>query len=398
LFAIIYHYVCEKYVGLQWPYNTFLFMPGDRFNDFFNTINFSKLLKNGEFVYNQSMWNPYMPFMNWVCLLFAFGNNYVNFIMYTLILITFFATYLFVNIYKENKNKIEALFITVILLLTSYPLIFLIDRGNLEGLVSIFIGLFLYFYVKNKYFIASIILALCVSLKPFAIVFIVLFLSDKKIKETLYFGVFSAIFTIGSLAFLPLGLAENFKYWLVDLNRYDEIYVKGFGGAMYGHTPYNVLHILNSKIGFTGDISMLKKFYFAFAIISFIIIIIYIVKYEKYFWRKVFLLTLSMVWMPFISNDYTLISLCYPLVLYFTCEETTMSSIYNKYIVILSALIMIPKQYFTIVPKGQSPSLLSTYGISTFISPILILILLIVMLYYGFLENNKLHKYGKVNK
>ena len=42
--SVIFHCILGFYKGFVYPYNTFLFIPADRFNDFFNTYNHSKQL------------------------------------------------------------------------------------------------------------------------------------------------------------------------------------------------------------------------------------------------------------------------------------------------------------------------------------------------------------------
>jgi hypothetical protein len=36
--AVFYHYILNRYYGLGYPLNTFLFLPSDHFNDFYNVV------------------------------------------------------------------------------------------------------------------------------------------------------------------------------------------------------------------------------------------------------------------------------------------------------------------------------------------------------------------------
>ena len=42
--AVFYHYTMGAYLGNQQPLNSFLFKPNDKFNDFWNMVNFIKEL------------------------------------------------------------------------------------------------------------------------------------------------------------------------------------------------------------------------------------------------------------------------------------------------------------------------------------------------------------------
>lgn len=65
-----------------------------------------------------------------------------------------------------------------------YPLIFALDRANLEGLMWAITGLGLCFLLRGRYYAAAIFIGLSASIKPFAILFLLLLLVRRRYKET----------------------------------------------------------------------------------------------------------------------------------------------------------------------------------------------------------------------
>jgi hypothetical protein len=64
-----------------------------------------------------------------------------------------------------------------------YPLLFAMDRANLEGLVWAITGIGLCFLLRQRYSAAAMWIGLSASIKPFAILFILILLGRRKYKE-----------------------------------------------------------------------------------------------------------------------------------------------------------------------------------------------------------------------
>lgn len=114
------------------------------------------------------------------------------------------------NIFYKNNNKTQLL-LAVMLLLTSYPVLFTFERGNLSIVTMIFLTLTLLFWDRSKK-VALIFVALLVSLKLINVIFIV-FLFGRTRKELFYFAFTFATIQIVTLFAFKLfgsGLLINF--------------------------------------------------------------------------------------------------------------------------------------------------------------------------------------------
>lgn len=362
--GVVYHYILGSYFSLGFPYNTFLFTPMDKFNDFFNTIKFSEYLLKNESVYGHSMWNAYMPFSNIILLPFALINSKISLIIYIAIVVIGFYFILWVILKKIILDKLELLIITTLLTLLSYPLLFLLDRGNIEGITFFLIALFLVLYKKKYFLIASLILAILVNIKPFPIVFIALFFWDKKYKEITLTVVFTIFIFILSLQLLPGEILITLKSYLKELKIYDSHYVEDIWGIQYSHTLYIPLQVLSKIIPNFKQI--LKIIYFIFATGVFTYGVGLIKKYEVKYWMKVLFLVLCMIGLPFASADYTLIHLYFPILLFFIEKG---SELYDQKINVVLALLIIPKQYY----------IMKIISLAMVINPILIFILFVLI-------------------
>jgi len=149
LISVFYHYVMGSYLGLGYPFNTFLCGPNDKFGDFFNIYFRSK----GS---NLSTEWPFFnaPPMGYLIIYpFTILEPSVSFILFLLIFVIFIFYISTKNLNDSNKlyrfrNVFAFSFLT-------YPCIFLIDRGNVEALAFIFIYLFVFCYQDKRFVIST---------------------------------------------------------------------------------------------------------------------------------------------------------------------------------------------------------------------------------------------------
>lgn len=374
--AIIYHYVVMGAVfGCGWPLNSFLCKPEDRFGDFYCIVTVVHALVNSnpEGI-NMHLMTPVMPGYVWIPILLWIFDKCLALKIFILTIITFIFVYLFKSIKMIGGSIKYSILMSALVVLTSYPLLFLIDRGNFEGIQFILLTLFTYLYINEKYKTSILMLALACCMKPFAIVFLVLFLSRDKFKYIGLFVVEAAAIVWLSFGFLPGGFKYNLINLLVGLSYYDKIMVLGPKGILFNHTMYTPVYLINSILNFCNPLT-LKKTYLIYALILFLGITFFIIKYETYLWRKIFLLYLCMIGLPYISANYTLVHLYVPAMLFFQYCEEEKSSKDNKYalwITLFLAFLMIPKEYF-------SGSIIKA-GISILVNPVLIYILAIILI------------------
>ncbi len=364
ILAVVFHYFQNSYLGQPYPYSTFLFTPLDRFADFFVLYRVNLDL------------NPYLehacaqyPFTNLLFVGFSRLPEGPAFGIYILLSIVSFSYLVF--IYLKNQptpNKI-------ILAFLSYPFLFTIDRGNVEGLLYVVLALFLLSFRKNRFTLSAILLGLAGAMKIYPLIFAPLFLLQKRYKET---GILILTFLLANL--LPLflfkgGFFANLQFILLGSNFVNPIYDLFLGSEAFiqrGVSLFTLFKILLIELGWINwlNMEMFLKGYFIFIALLAIPYLWYTFFIEKTFWKQVALLTFGMLLFPHISADYKLIHLFLPLLLFLTDPPTRHDRVYW----IAFGLLLIPKAYF-LLPDIQSDS--GTTDISIGV-PLNILILLIL--------------------
>ena len=388
MMAIIYHFFLGYFFGLGWSFNTFLFRPDDRFMDFFNTMRDGRAVLAGEPNIGAEYY-PFTPGYIWMTYIFKGYSNFMGLVLYLATIVLFFGGFIFkkINAIPSITTR-NAIIATCLIVLTSYPVLFLVDRGNQEGLQFVLLVLFLLSFSSKSYLMSAFWLVLAFCMKPFALVFAVMYLSRDKWKYIAVFIFGICLATWITFSVVPGGFIHNLHSMLVGYQNYDEVYVLGAGGAQFNHTIYTPIWFANMIYGWVDPIQ-LKNLYFLAMTSIFLGLTYYVVLFEMVLWRKIFVLCLAMVGLPFISADYTLIHLYIPAVLMFqsyNAEADDKTKSYYKIITILLALLMIPKQYLSgfVVP----------IGVSVIINPILIYMLLFVLVKFGLDERKRLIQIG----
>lgn len=344
--AVIYHYVLGFYLNFTWPYNSFLFTPEDKFMDFYHSWIMGRDIFAGSNPYVNEFPFNYFPFAAFAILPFSFGNWYVGLVIFSLLIIAVFGWFLYQTIKGfKNYNLFEKVGCVILLTITSYPLLFVLDRGNNEGLLFMFLCFFIYFYKKGRFLLSIIPLALAISMKLYPLVFVVLLISDKRYKETIFCVLLSLGVTLSSLLLMKGNIFFSVIEFMKDLHLFKVVYIIGNSGANYNHSLFNFFKgVYLYYLPITKDLNIFSSLYTILAFIIFGLIALYIIFAEKKLWRKTALLVLSMILLPYVSFDYTLIHIYIPLMLFINSDEKISKS--NLAVCILFGLLIIPKHYF----------------------------------------------------
>jgi putative copper resistance protein D len=85
--------------------------------------------------------------------------------------------------FLRTENRIDYVRNVFVFAFLTYPFLFNIDRSNFECLLFVHQALFIYFYTRKKYLLSSIFLSFAVAMKAYPVIFLLLFIADKKFKE-----------------------------------------------------------------------------------------------------------------------------------------------------------------------------------------------------------------------
>lgn len=332
----------------KYPFNTFLFDPADRFNDLFNMIKICS--QNSPYITSFSFPSNYFPVANTIFYIFSLLSNKV--ILLSVFLGIFIVTYgkLIITIFKASIHS--NLLNLIIIFFFSYPIFFNVDRLNIEIYNFLFCLLWLYFNNKGKTWLSIIFLSLSISLKLYTGVFVILYLKDKKYKETAIICLIVGIASLLSLITFKGGVGNNIQAMLIALKNFTIAY-SGTTGLHYNlsllgliKVLYNILIILLHKSKDSANsINNILPIYTVMAFIMFLAVIFIIFKRNLPKWMNLFLLTAVLILFPNVSFDYKLIFIYLPLIYYLKEKnKNTYDNVYN----IGFACLLIPHNYIVL--------------------------------------------------
>jgi hypothetical protein len=367
--AVAFHYLMGSF-GCTYPKNTFLFSPDDRFMDLFNILRGCQ---------DRDPYNPdrigyiggYFPLAYFVGYLLSLIRPWViSFALYSLAFVAFFwvcnAKHLKLGGDRAGSDFPNALIFTFL----TYPFAFVIDRANFDMLMFSLLVLFMICYRRRNYWPAGALLAVTIAMKVYTGVFLALFLADKRYKEAIFTGLLVVALTAASLAALNGGLVANWHKWMVEVPKAYDIGVAHGSIIRFSSSLYTMIVTsgalladvhLNANAVFNTAYSLAAAGLFAAATVY-----LWFVKRPP--WKKVCLLTILMILLPYSSGDYRLLFLFVPIWLY--VNDQTRSR-YDPWYCLLFGALLIPKNYDTLV---------SDLNICMLINPPLLAALLFVLL------------------
>jgi hypothetical protein len=328
--SVGYHYWQGAYAGRAYPYNTFLFLPSAYSSDFTDVVREGASLDP----YRQYGSAQY-PLLVIVGYVFSLIPNH-SYPIYLLLLGSLFFALSAALLWFDNWwTSVTHIFIIAFL---SYPFLFAVDRGNFELLVSVCLLAFVFFFTRKHYLVSAVALSFAVALKFFPVVFLVLFLRERKYREAIASLVASAVLTLASLLLLKGGLAANAPYLLHGSNLLGDNYVQR------GVSLLTLLKIISFESGlFQGiDPTRFLRYYVLGASLAGVLMCAYVWARERVLWKQTAVLTSAMLLLPHISADYRLLHVFVPLYLFVNCKtRSKLDALYLS----LFGLLLIPKDY-----------------------------------------------------
>ena len=353
-----------------YPNATFLFKPEDRFNDFMHMVNTCKNLDP----YNLSnIWpSVYFPVSNlFFYLVYVGAGKHM-----TLAMIIFAAVFLLVFLYLVTRSQVFSSYQKAILFLVcliSYPMLFSLDRLNLELYVFLFVYLFVHFYAQKRMLPAVIFISLAISMKLYPAVFLVLFLKNRQFKAITSTALLTMAMTMGSLALFAGTMQSNVLLLWTVMNRFNDFLFSMNGlqhsVSMFGVFKIPLLAFCHFALGLnTGESHVFSNAFLRIPYLVFVVAYVssiawFIVRIERVFWKQVCLIVSIILLLPHISGDYKLLFILMAALLFL---EGAMQEKNRLRYVALFALLLIPNGYFYLEDD---------VSIAVLINPLLILLL-----------------------
>jgi hypothetical protein len=366
---VMYHYILAQYLELGFPYNTFLASSQVKFTDFFNVYYQMKGINPG--------WNFLIaPPVGYLVLYpFTFFNPQWAF---TLFLSLFFLPFAYWNARNlASPDRITHLQNVFVFSFLPYPVLFALDRGNVETLSFLFVFLFISFYRKQRWVWSILFLSLGIYLKMTPAVFLVLFLGEKRFKEILITLALTLLLYVTGILWFPGSFGDNLHALVNNLKMYQEIYVIGPEGWAFGHSLFGLLkviyqHLAPSDFENLLNIQRLSTIYFWGAMIIFVLVALYFVWGKEELWKKITLLVFAMNLLPHVSGDYKLLYVFIPLYL-FLGQKGSIED--DMAFCLIFGLLLIPKTYYPMNPSGLN--------IGVVLNPLIMLVGMLLILGKG---------------
>jgi hypothetical protein len=345
--ASVFHFIINKTIlGYSYPYDTFLCINTIRFTDYFNY--YSSTCELNPYFTKFWLHSNYYPFMNVFMYPFTLIPWEISMVLYFSIFILFL---LYFNYsYLKTESKSETFINIIILSFLTYPVLFLLDRANLEGWIFIFIGASVLMYYKEKYLLSAIFVALATSMKGFPAVFLLMFIADKRYREAMISLLIVVALTFISLLFHHGGYFQNLAFVMngfnLDADRvfkqvtdYSNNFVqRGVSLFTFIKVMFNTNHMLDFL-----KVDTLLKVYVKVILVITGFLTFHIVFIEKVLWRRVAIMVLMILLFPHISADYKLIHLLIPMFLFIKYNNNTR---HDLLYCLLFGLLLIPKGYY----------------------------------------------------
>ncbi|MBM5782194.1 MAG: DUF2029 domain-containing protein [Pelagibacterales bacterium] len=348
LTAVIYHFFIMKiYFGFGYPYDTFLFLPDDRFMDLVNPL---QMIKDFSPYTNNKEGIPanYFPFTYLILYPFSFISLGDSIIIFLLIFTayTFKITNYFIG--KKSTSKYENIRNVFVLSFFTYPFLFTFDRGNIEAIVFIFEALFLISYLQKRSYISAIFLSLAASMKFYPAFLAIIFIKNRQFKQFGLCTLLTIVISVISLSIFNDGnLIQNIADFQKNLKDFNKLYMLNDDLNSNGLSIFSLIKFELASIKIIlSDLSesqtkILLIYFISFCLISYLLINYYILKFENVLWKQLMLIVSSSLILFNVSYDYKMISLLLPIFLYLNDEKKYK---FDSFYICGFSLLLIPKQ------------------------------------------------------
>lgn len=361
------------------------FCQSDRFMDFFNPLGYSLHLNPYS---NQFGNNPPLVYVisyilasllkvltgseNFYQIRYASAGwiVYVLFVIFTILVFCW-------ALKKTLKSSITADFVICCLLLcTSYPFLWVLDRGNFVMLAAVLIGIFIVYYSSGQYWVAAIILGIAAALKIYPAILGVVFLADKKYKEAVVCACTGIFLTLLSFAVFEGGMVSNILIFLDKSSRYSElgsevpVQILSYNNSLYMLFDIPLVFI-TKQYGIDPTLLAEINGPIKIAAILLLILIIVLCFFIKQTHDRFLLLCSAILLFPFGSGDYNLTIMIIPIIFWLTTEKTS-----RYYIAIVGALLISCKGFLALYNLEEYCSI----SIQSLLNPILLCMIIVYLI------------------
>ena len=259
---------------------------------------------------------------------------------------------------------------------TSYPLIFTIDRANLEWLSAVLLVVALSLD-EEKPQTSALVLALAIAVKPWAVIIVLWYLIQKR------WGDVCRVITVYLFLLVTATLIIKYDYGidfrtnplaaLRNYVGYQDLMINRDAGQAFGHSLYGgikyIFQITNESVP-----NWLTSGYFILAVVIFVIIAGLNLHLKLTGVAAYYPLLIAVSLLPWVSADYKLLNILVCGVIVIAGWPETLSRMRQLHVAIF-VVLMIPKAYISL--GRTNPQIIdSSVSVSVLLSPICLVLLL----------------------
>lgn len=370
--SIAYHYVMGDYLGLGYPYSSFLFLPKDHFMDYFNVYRHAQEFKPGV---SSNM--VYSPLLHLVMTVLNLAPAWVGFAAMTGAFVATLTALLWKWTMRLIGSPIVRAMYVAALGLLAYPVLFALDRGNLEMLVFMMLAAFFYLYYWRRSPYAWIALSLAVAAKYYWVTLVVLLLLDRQIRQAVACLIGAVAVTVSSTVVIALVSGYSVIDIFGSVSTTLAGHVDGTGGlgvAAHSHSLWAWVICIIRWSDYALYWLPMQRIYLLAALVIMLLVIRRLMYGHFADWQKATALVACTLVLPYESMDYTLIHLLLPLSLFAASWRAGRRAWVSA---VLFGLLLIPLDYYYFVFVSWR-SFVSTAALAY---PLLLLCLVVVVLW-----------------
>jgi hypothetical protein len=342
--AVVFHYIAGKYLGLPYPESTFLFNPAMFLSDLFNPVQ-SVAAGLPYLVHAAPEPGVYFPLVYWFLYPASrLGRETAG----GCFIVSISAVFVWLNARCLRRAGMSgsALWRNVLIFsLLSYPLLFCLDRGNIEACVFFAVTAAVYLLENGMAMAGALALSLAIAAKGYPGLFLLLFLKRGEWRAASVSCAVSAALVLVPLAVAHGGFLANLDGMRLGMQYFFHAYALENNAYDHNASLFNLLRMGSYVFYGWQDRALLLEFFNFAGFLCVCGVAYYIWRREYNLWKQTALLVCTMILFTPVSNDYKMLALFLPLWLFITAAQREGASRLNTAYIVLLGLLLIPKEY-----------------------------------------------------
>ncbi len=212
-------------------------------------------------------------------------------------------------------RELHAAIFVAVVLISSWPVLLLLNTANIEGLVAIILAAGVYAVLRDRFWLGATLIGLAAAMKLFPFILLALLFSRRRYREFAWGLAVAAITTLASLAALGPTILQA-QHHIADGFRFiDQAFILSTqpDALNYSHSLFSLLKFTLVVIAHPSPalLNTTLRLYMAVAAIAGIALYFAVIR-KLPILNQTLALTICAVLLPPLSADYTLVELLLP--------------------------------------------------------------------------------------